>query len=251
MVIIPAIDLRGGRCVRLTQGRKDNTTVYDGNPTEIAKSYEVIGASMIHIVDLDGAFSDSNSRNRQVLREIVSGIRIPVQFGGGMRTLENVAQVLDLGVARVVIGTMAVEAPEGLDQALRSFGADRIVVGIDARDGQVLTRGWEREGKLSALQLAKSVGSVGVERIVYTDVARDGMLTGINVEQTCAIARDSGLKVTAAGGISCLEDIEQLLTESFAANQETQACGIDSLIIGRALYEGRFTLDEAIKIAGH
>lgn len=249
--IIPAIDLRGGRCVRLTQGRKDNATVYDGDPTEIAKSYEAIGAGMIHIVDLDGAFSDANSRNRQVLREIISGIRIPVQFGGGMRTQESVTQALDLGVARVVIGTMAVEAPESLDQTVRSLGADRIVVGIDDRDGQVLTRGWESEGKLSALQLAKRVASLGVERIVYTDVARDGMLTGINVEQTCAIARDSGLKVTAAGGISCLEDIAQLLTASLAANEETQACGIDSVIIGKALYEGRFTLDEAIKISGN
>lgn len=249
--IIPAIDLKDGRCVRLIQGRKDNATVYDGDPTKIAKSYQASGAQMIHIVDLDGAFSDINSRNRQVLREILSGISIPVQFGGGMRTQENVAQVLDLGVARVVIGTLAVEAPESLDQALRSFGAERILVGIDARDGQVLTRGWESEGKLSALELAKRVRSAGVERIVYTDVARDGMLTGVNVEQTCSIARESGLKVTASGGVSSLEDIEQLLSASAAVKENQPACGIDSVIIGKALYEGRFTLEEAIKISGH
>lgn len=243
LLIIPAIDLRSGRCVRLAQGRKDNTTVYDADPVEIAQSYEANGARMIHIVDLDGAFSDPNSRNRQVLREITSSIRIPVQFGGGMRSLDDVAQVIELDVARVVIGTLAVEAPKSLEQMLRSFGNDRIVVGIDARDGQVLTRGWESEGKLSALELAKSVASFGVERIVYTDVARDGMLTGVNVEQTCAIARDSGLKVTASGGVSSLEDIQRLV---YAVSERADACWVDSLIIGRALYEGRFTLAEAL-----
>jgi phosphoribosylformimino-5-aminoimidazole carboxamide ribotide isomerase len=248
MVIIPAIDLRGGRCVRLRQGRKDNATVYDGDPAKIAESYQSSGAQMIHIVDLDGAFSDANSRNRQALREIISGIDISVQFGGGMRSTENVAQVLDLGVARVVIGTLAVESPQILDHALRAFGADRILVGIDARDGQVMTRGWEREGKLSALELAKRVKSAGIERIVYTDVARDGMLTGVNVEQTCAIGRESGLKVTASGGVSSLEDIEQLLSAS-VANENQPACGIDSVIIGKALFEGRFTLEEAVEIS--
>jgi phosphoribosylformimino-5-aminoimidazole carboxamide ribotide isomerase len=243
--IIPAIDLKDGRCVRLSQGRKDNVTVYDGDPMEIARSYEVAGARMIHIVDLDGAFSDPNSGNRQVLREIISLIKIPLQFGGGLRSLEDVKRVIELGVARVVIGTLAVEKPQALDQALRLFGGDRIAVGIDARDGQVLTRGWEREGKLSALELAQSVASIGVERIVYTDVARDGMLTGINVEQTCAIARESGLKVTASGGVSSLEDIERLMS---AVKATAGAAQIDSVIVGKALYEERFTLEEAIRI---
>src|SRR5258707_177825 len=128
--IIPAIDLRAGRCVRLTQGRKDNTTVYDSDPTEIALSYEASGAQMVHIVDLDGAFSDPNSRNRQVLCKIIARIRIPVQFGGGLRSREDVAQVIGLGVASAVIGTLAVEEPQVLEQMLRSFGADRIAVGI-------------------------------------------------------------------------------------------------------------------------
>jgi len=244
--IIPAIDLKDGRCVRLTQGRKDNVTVYDGDPMEIARSYEASGARMIHIVDLDGAFSDPNSRNRQVLREIISLIKIPLQFGGGLRSLEDVAQVIEWGVARVVIGTLAVEKPKVLDQALRLFGADRIAVGIDARDGQVLTRGWEREGKLSALAVAQNVASIGVERIVYTDVARDGMLTGVNVEQTCAIARESGLKVTASGGVSSLEDVERLIN---AVRATAGASQIDSVIVGKALYEGRFTLEEATRIS--
>jgi phosphoribosylformimino-5-aminoimidazole carboxamide ribotide isomerase len=236
--IIPAIDLKDGRCVRLKQGRQDNATVYDDNPIETAQSYESSGARMIHIVDLDAAFSNPNSRNRQVLREIISGIRIPLQFGGGLRSLEDIAQVVELGVARVVIGTLAVETPTTLEQALRLFGGDRIAVGIDARNGQVLTRGWEKEGNLSALALAQKVASMGVERIIYTDVARDGMLTGVNVEHTCAIARESGLKVTASGGVSSLEDIKRL--------KDASECGIDSVIVGKALYEGRFSLQEAI-----
>jgi phosphoribosylformimino-5-aminoimidazole carboxamide ribotide isomerase len=241
--IIPAIDLRDGRCVRLKQGRKDDATIYDGDPIEIARSYEASGARMIHLVDLDGAFSDLNSRNRQVLRQIISTIEIPLQFGGGLRSLEDVAQVIELGAARIVIGTLAVEEPKILDQALRLFGGDRIAVGIDARNGQVLTRGWETEGKLSALELAQNVASMGVERIIYTDVARDGMLTGVNVEQTCAIARESGLKVTASGGVSSLRDIEQLVK---VVKGTAGAGRIDSLIIGKALYEGRFSLEEAI-----
>ena len=256
ILIIPAIDLRAGRCVRLTQGRKDNATVYYGDPIEIAKGYEASGAQMIHIVDLDGAFSDPNSRNRHVLREIISQVRIPVQFGGGLRSLEDVTKVIELGVARVVIGTLAVEAPKSLDQMLRSFGADRIAVGIDAREGKVLTRGWERDGKLSALELAKRVASLGVERIVYTDIARDGMLTGVNVEQTCAIACESGLRVTASGGVSSLEDLERLLSAKARVNgsvhEKVQACGINSVIIGKALYEGRFTLQQALlKLSEH
>ena len=245
--IIPAIDLRDGRCVRLTQGRKDETTIYDGDPIDIALRYEASGAEMIHLVDLDGAFSDPSSRNRQVLREIISRTRIPLQFGGGLRSLDEVAEVIELGVARVVIGTLAVEAPESLDQALSLFGADRIAVGIDARNGRVLTRGWEKDGKLSALELAQNVASMGIARIIYTDVARDGMLTGVNVEQTCIIARESGLKVTASGGISSLEDIERLMN---AVKENSGAGQIDSVIIGKAIYEGRFTLEEAIKSIG-
>src|SRR5688572_20769683 len=240
LTIIPAIDLRAGRCVRLTQGRKDKPTVYVGDPIEIALSYEASGAQMIHVVDLDGAFSDPNSQNRQILREIVSRTKVPLQFGGGLRTLEDLAQVVEIGVSRVVIGTLAVEAPRTLAQALGLFGVARIAVGIDARNGQVLTHGWEKEGKLSALELARSVASMGVERVIYTDISRDGMLTGLNVEQTCAIARGSGLKVTSSGGVSSLKDIEGLINVSGSAGPGE----IDGLIIGKAIYEGYFTLEE-------
>ena len=243
LIIIPAIDLREGRCVRLTQGRKDKPTVYVGDPVEIALSFEASGAQLIHVVDLDGAFSDPNSQNRQVLRRIVSQTKVPLQFGGGLRTLDDVAQVIEFGVARVVIGTLAVEAPKTLAQAVALFGA-RIAVGVDAKDGQVLIHGWEKDGQLSALELGRKAASIGVERIIYTDTARDGMLSGLNVEQTCIIARESGLKITASGGISSLEDIELLMNASCFAGPGR----IDSLIIGKALYEGCFTFEEALRV---
>lgn len=238
MLIIPAIDLRAGRCVRLRQGRKHEATVYDGDAVEIALSYQSDGARMVHIVDLDGAFADPNSLNRRVLARILSAIEIPVQFGGGLRTLEEIEQVIKLGVSRVVVGTLAVESPDKLSRAVRSFGGQCVVVGIDAREGQVMTRGWEKEESVSAMELAHRVAASGVERIVYTDVARDGMLFGVNIEQTCAVARESGLKVTASGGIASLADLQRVKSAS--------ECGIDSVIIGRALYEGRFTLKEAL-----
>jgi phosphoribosylformimino-5-aminoimidazole carboxamide ribotide isomerase len=237
ILIIPAIDLRDGCCVRLTQGRKDNATVYDGDPIEIALSYEASGARMIHIVDLDGAFSEPNSRSRQVLHKIISRIKIPLQFGGGLRSLEDVAQVIELGASRVVVGTLAVESPDELAKLVDMFGS-RVCVGIDARDNQVMTRGWEKREIITAVELAQRVAALGVKRIVYTDVARDGMLSGINLEQTCAISRVSGLRVTASGGVSSLADINRLKSVSES--------GVDSVIVGKALYEGRFTLDEAI-----
>jgi phosphoribosylformimino-5-aminoimidazole carboxamide ribotide isomerase len=235
--VIPAIDLRDGRCVRLTQGRKDDATVYDGDPIEIALSYQAGGARMIHIVDLDGAFSDPNSRNRQILRKIISRIEIPVQFGGGLRSFEEVGQVIKLGVNRVVLGTLAVESPDVVAELVEVFGS-QVCVGIDARDNQVLTRGWEKQEIITAVELAQRVARLGVERIVYTDVARDGMLTGVNLEQTCAISRESGLRVTLSGGVSCLDDISRL--------RRASEDGVDSVIVGKALYEGRFSLQEAI-----
>ncbi len=211
MLIIPAIDLRAGRCVRLTQGRKEDVKVYESDAVETALSYQSDGAEMLHIVDLDGAFSDPNSRNRAVLREIVAQTDFPIQFGGGMRTPQDVEQVINLGVTRVVVGTLAVESPEVLARLVEMFGS-QVCVGIDARNGLVMTRGWEKAETITAVNLAQRVAAIGVERIVYTDVARDGMLTGVNVEQTCTIARESGLRVTASGGVSSLADISLLKT---------------------------------------
>ncbi|MCA1593349.1 MAG: 1-(5-phosphoribosyl)-5-[(5-phosphoribosylamino)methylideneamino]imidazole-4-carboxamide isomerase [Acidobacteria bacterium] len=240
MLIIPAIDLKEGRCVRLTQGRRQDVKVYDGDPVEIARRFEDSGARMLHVVDLDGAFADSNSRNRKVVRRIIRAVEMPVQFGGGLRSVSDVQQLIEYGAAQVVIGTLAAESPETLEKFVQLFGF-RICVGIDARHGIVLTHGWEKEEKLSATELARRVADVGVDRIVYTDVTRDGMLGGVNLEQTCAIARESGLRVTASGGVSSLADLENL--------KSIQACGVDSVIVGKALYEGRFTLEEALRTA--
>jgi phosphoribosylformimino-5-aminoimidazole carboxamide ribotide isomerase len=199
------------------------------------------GAQLLHVIDLDAAFSESNSFNRDVLLGIIRAVDIPVQLGGGLRSIRDVEQVLELGVDRVVIGTVAVESPETLTEMLRLFGAERVVVGIDAKQEQAVTHGWETSQRMDALTLSRRVASVGVERVIYTDVGRDGMLTGVNIEQTCRIAEASGLKVTASGGVSSLEDIKRLATVS--------SCGIDSVIVGKALYEGRFTLAEAMEVA--
>lgn len=237
MLIIPAIDLRKGKCVRLAQGRKEAATIYDDDPVKVAKNFELAGAQMLHIVDLDAAFSDRASPNHRLLREILQTIEIPVQFGGGLRSIEDVRRAIEVGVRRVVIGTLAVESPEVLEELVRSFGGDHIAVGIDAKDGEVMVRGWEQNGKMCAVELARGVAEAGVERIIYTDVSRDGMLSGVNIEQTLAVARESGLKVTASGGVSSLEDIKRL--------RQLSSFGVDSVIIGKAFYERRFTLREA------
>jgi phosphoribosylformimino-5-aminoimidazole carboxamide ribotide isomerase len=226
--------------VRLTQGRRAEARVYDGDPVEIAQSFAAAGARMLHVVDLDGAFAESASPNRDVARRIIETVGIPVQFGGGLRTIADVREMIEHGAARVVVGTLVVESAELLAQLVESFG-ESVVVGLDARGGQVVTRGWEKQENISAVELARQVAAIGVSRIVYTDVARDGMLEGVNVEQTCEIARRSGLKVTASGGVSSLADIERLKI----------GCddGIDSVIIGKAFYEKRFTLTEALRVA--
>src|SRR6267143_1959144 len=210
MIVIPAIDLRQGKCVRLRQGRKEAATVYDADPIKVAEAFESDGARMLHVVDLDGAFSESNVRNRDVLRDIVRAVTIPVQFGGGLRGAKDIEQAIGLGVARVVIGTLAVESPDMLAEIVRLFGVDHVGVGIDARKGQVVTRGWETEEQMSSLTLARRVAAAGVERIIYTDAQRDGTLAGVNIDQTCSIAQASGLKITASGGVASLEDLERL-----------------------------------------
>ncbi|MEO6391679.1 MAG: 1-(5-phosphoribosyl)-5-[(5-phosphoribosylamino)methylideneamino]imidazole-4-carboxamide isomerase [Pyrinomonadaceae bacterium] len=238
MLIIPSIDLKDGRCVGLKMGRKSEVKIYDGDPVDIAQGFEAAGARMLHVVDLDGAFAGGASANRKVVRRMIRALGIPVQFGGGMRTVGDVQQVIEFGAAQVVIGTIAAEEPETLENFVQLFGF-RICVGIDARDQHVVTHGWIKEESLSAVDLALRVADAGIDRIVYTDVSRDGMLEGPNVEQACVVARESGLRVTSSGGVSSLEDIARLKTVS--------GCGVDSVIIGKALYEGRFTLAEALR----
>jgi len=239
MLIIPAIDLRNGKCVRLSQGRRDAATVYDSDPIAVAKGFERDGAELIHVVDLDGAFGEGRESRSLALR-IIRSVSVPVQFGGGLREIQDVDELINAGARRVVIGTLAAESPQILKQLVNSFG-DRIVVGIDARDDEVRTRGWESTGKVLAADLARRVAKAGVERIVYTDVSRDGMLRGPSIEQTQHIARESGLRVTASGGISSLRDIERFRDAAVDT-------GIDSVIVGKALYEGRFTLKEVFSL---
>ena len=238
MLIIPAIDLKNGRCVRLTQGAKTSSKVYEGDPAEIARKYADEGAGRLHVVNLDGAFGDSDADNLEAARNIFKSVSIPVQFGGGITGIADVDRILDIGASYVIVGTLAQEHPELLDELVRRFGK-KIIVGIDARDGIVRTRGWEQSGQTRAVDLARNVAAVGVERIIYTDIARDGMLTGVNLETTCEIAETSGLKVTASGGIGSLDDLVRV--------KKLELLGVDSVIVGKAIYEGRFSLPEALK----
>jgi phosphoribosylformimino-5-aminoimidazole carboxamide ribotide isomerase len=239
MLVIPAIDLKNGSCVRLVQGRKTDVTIYDEDPVHVAKQFADAGARMIHVVDLDGAFRGGESPNRAVVKKIVAAVNADVEFGGGVRSADDVRQLCDAGVARVVLGTLAVESPQLLKKLAAEF-SERICVGIDAREGHVMTRGWESGTRISALNLAQSVAAQGVQRIIYTDIARDGMLTGPSIEQTVAVARAANVRVTASGGVSSLEDIKRL--------RDAGEPLLDSVIVGKALYELKFKLEDAINL---
>jgi phosphoribosylformimino-5-aminoimidazole carboxamide ribotide isomerase len=222
------------------QGRKSDVTVYNDDPVQVAREFAAAGAEMIHVVDLDGAFSEVDSPNRVVVKRIVDAVDVAIEFGGGVRSLDDVRQLCDAGVARVVLGTVAAESPSMLRDFVNTFGS-QICVGIDARDGRVMTRGWETATSLVATDLARSVAECGVERIIYTDIARDGTLVGPNIQQTLAVAEAANLKVTASGGVSSLDDIKRL--------GDVGDERVDSVIVGKALYEGKFTLEEAISAA--
>ena len=240
MIIIPAIDLRGGHCVRLSQGQASAETVYSENPVKIAKRWYDEGAEMLHVVNLDAALGKDDTDNLKALERILYEAPIPVQFGGGVRTLDDVRRLDELGATRIVIGTTAIENPVLLQHIVDEFGST-IVVGIDARDGLIALRGWEKLSNIQSIEFAQKVAEMGVERVVYTDIARDGMLSGVNIEATRAIAEASGLKITASGGVASLDDVY--------AVKELEEYGVDSLIIGKALYEGIFTLEEALDAA--
>jgi phosphoribosylformimino-5-aminoimidazole carboxamide ribotide isomerase len=238
---MPAIDLKGGRCVRLTEGREDSARVYDRDPVEVARDYERAGARLIHVVDLDGAFLGAASENQKIIRRIADEVTIPLEVGGGVRSIDDIRNLLEsIGARHVIVGTLAIENPRVLEDAISQFG-DSIIVGIDARGSQVATRGWTETTKVDALAFARQVASLGVQRIIYTDIARDGKLAGPNFEMTHEVALASGARVTASGGVSSLEDIIKLCA--------IEADGVDSVIIGKALYEKRFTLKEALEAA--
>lgn len=237
MRVIPAIDLKNGSCVRLLQGRKTDVTVYDENPVAVARQFAAAGARMIHVVDLDGAFE--GGENRAVVKQIVAAVDVPIEFGGGIRSVDDVQELCDAGVAQVVLGTVAVESPELLNEMIAKFG-EKICVGIDARDGKVMMRGWEQGTRISGVELAKKVVSFGAKRIIYTDISRDGMLTGPNIEQTVAVAREAQVRVTASGGVSSLDDLKRL--------RDAGEPLLDSVIVGKALYEQKFKLEDALNL---
>ncbi len=236
MLILPAIDLRGGRCVRLVQGRYDRELSYDADPAEIAATYAAHGATLVHVVDLDGA-RDGERANRAQVARIVEAAEVDVELGGGLRSADDVRAALDAGAAYAIVGTLAAEQPDTLPVLTREFGA-RIVLGLDVADGRVAVRGWRESSGLTALALARRAADAGVERAVYTDVSRDGMLQGPDAAGAAELAAATGLQVTASGGVGTLEHV-----------RESAAHGVHSLIVGRALFEGRFTVAEAIAAA--
>lgn len=235
MRLYPAIDIKDGQCVRLKKGLFDEVTVYSNEPYKIAQQFEADGAQFIHTVDLDGALK-GHSVNAQTIRRIVESVSIPVQLGGGIRTLENIQEVLELGIYRVIIGTKAVENPEFIREAIERFGAQHIVVGVDAKDGRVAVEGWEKLSDQTALNMALLMKDMGVQTIVYTDIAKDGMLSGPNVEQTRLLSAQTGIDIIASGGMSCMQDLSNIY-----------AAGIHGAIIGKALYENKIDLKEAVE----
>lgn len=238
MIVIPAIDLKEGKCVRLEQGLMERDTVFNDNPGDQARIWEAQGAELLHIVDLDGAFA-GEPKNRSAIEAIVAAIGIPTQLGGGIRDLATIEAYLALGIGRVIIGTAAQRNPELVREACRKFPG-KIVVGIDAKNGMVAVQGWAEMTDVTAVELAKKFEGFGVAAIIYTDISRDGMMQGPNLDATRALAEAISIPVIASGGVSRLSDIENLLT--------IESCGISGVITGKAIYSGALDLAEAIAL---
>lgn len=238
MIIIPAVDIKNGKCVRLAQGRMDAETVFSDNPAAMAKKWQDEGAEMIHVVDLDGAI-EKRPKNLDSIKAIRRQISAGVQVGGGIRNEETIRMFLDIGVDRVIIGTEAIRNPELVENACRLFPG-RIVVGIDARNGLVAIEGWTQTTRVKAIDLAKQFEDIGVSAINFTDIHRDGMQTGPNIEETRRLAEAISIPVVASGGVSDLEDIVRLMPLADA--------GVVGVITGKALYSGTLNLKKAIEI---
>jgi phosphoribosylformimino-5-aminoimidazole carboxamide ribotide isomerase len=241
MTVYPAIDIKGGRCVRLTQGRADAETVYAEDPASVAADFVAAGSKWVHVVDLDGAFA-GEPRNLDAVARII-GLRVRVQLGGGLRTRTSVERALAAGVARVVIGTRAAESETFVSELLTEFG-DRIAVGIDARNGNVAVKGWVDTTDRSALGLARRMDALGVATLIHTDVGTDGMLTGPNFAAQEAMLGAVGARVIASGGVATREDVIRLLA------LHKSRPNLDGVIVGKAIYEGRVRLDDLLGLAG-
>ncbi len=234
--IYPAIDLRGGKVVRLKEGDPERMTAYSNDPEETARRWLSMGAAWLHVVNLDGAFGESDNANRSAL-ELILKLGAKVQFGGGMRSLDAIENAIELGVSRVVLGTIAIEQPQVVEDALKKFGAEKIAVGIDARDGFAAVRGWKDDSKISATDLALQMRTVGLRTVIFTDIRRDGLGSGLNIPSTRELAEVSGLDVIASGGVHTIDDVI-----------EAKDAGLAGAIIGRALYEGTIDLVRALQV---
>ena len=238
MIIFPAIDIRDGKCVRLFKGDFNQETVFSDKPEEMAEKWQAEGAEFLHLVDLDGALA-GKSQNLATVKKIIAAVNIPVELGGGIRTMENIDEVLALGVKRVILGSVAVKNPELVKEACAKYG-ERIVVGIDAEDGIVAVDGWGVSGNVDVITLAKEMAKAGVKTIIYTDISRDGTLAGVNVEATAKLARESGINIVASGGVKSTADIKALLPY--------EKDGIEGVIVGKSIYMKTLDLAEAIEI---
>ena len=238
MEIIPAIDLRGGRVVRLYQGDFSRETVYSGDPASVAAGWQDAGAPRIHVVDLEGA-RDGRMANREAIEAVLRAVRIPVQVGGGVRSMETAKELLEMGASRVVFGTAAVRDPSLIEAACATLGSESVVVGVDARNGKVSTQGWQHTETQEALDLMKSMMDLGVSRFIYTDIETDGTLAGPNLGSVTALMKEVGAPIISSGGISTIEDLLAL--------SET---GVEGVIVGQALYQGKIELRKAVSLFG-
>ena len=238
MKLFPAIDIKNGQCVRLRQGQFHNVEFYTQMPVRVAKSFQEAGAAFIHIVDLDGALA-GHSVNEDVIRAIVDNISIPVEVGGGIRSVQDIENKLNMGVGRVILGTKAAENPYFIKETVLRFGQDKIVVGIDAKNGMVATDGWEKVSNYNAVQLALEMKEMGVKTIIYTDIARDGMLLGPNLVHTREMVEKTQMDIIASGGVSSMKDLDDL-----------SAIPVYGVVVGKALYENRIHLGEAVQKYG-
>jgi phosphoribosylformimino-5-aminoimidazole carboxamide ribotide isomerase len=236
MIIYPAIDIKGGKCVRLQQGKADEETVFGEDPVQMALAWEEQGAEFIHLVDLDGAF-EGHSSNLSIIAQLARRVSVPIQLGGGIRTMDRVIMLLEeYGIARVILGTAALESPKLVEEAVKRYG-NRIAAGIDAKRGKAAIRGWVQKTDIEAVELGRRMKSMGIDTVIYTDIARDGMMAGPNLRETRAMIDGTGLDIIASGGVSSLEDVRNV-----------KGIGAAGVIVGRALYTGAISLTEALKV---
>ncbi len=248
MQILAAIDLKNGKCVRLVQGDPEAETIYGEDPAAMAETWAAIGTDWLHIINLDGAFGDSSkaAKNVNALQAILDRVSTPVQFGGGLRGPDEVKRALDMGVSRVIIGSMAADRPRQMLDILGKYGPEQVVLGLDVKDGKVATHGWRQLADTSAIELAQMVETAGLKHIIHTDISRDGMLSGVNLQGSIDLAqaasRDKdGFKVIVSGGVASIEDVKQV--------KAAEDKGLEGIILGKALYTGAVDLAEAMQVA--